>query len=321
MRKGDNGSVCASVEVQASAHGHPAVRQTITLYAGVRRIEFATRILKDATPLLDAHLAFPFDAARPAFRYEGVLAVMSPVADYLPGSQSDRVTVQNWVKVSDGGGNSGFNILWSALDAPVASLGALWPGYVSPAHRCVVTDDVKKHRRITVGDFSHGWIYSDVCYNNLGTNFSVSQNGELLFRYAVTSCKGETPAGYDTDAQAALFGWQAVTPLTTMLACPLPQARLPVGGRLLNLKGQGVTLLALKRAEDGRGLIARLWNMADTPVTASLGVSGMTIREACRTNVVEEDEPNTEPVTVDAEGRAQVSVGAHSLATVRLIMG
>ncbi len=136
-RRVSSGPVCASVELSSAAHGHPAVTQTVTLCAGLKQVEIATRVLKDATPLLDAHLAFPFLAGAPQFRYEGALSVMEPIADTLPGSQSDCIAVQNWVKVSDGD----YAILWSSLDAPVAGFGGLWPGYVSPAHRCVVVQE------------------------------------------------------------------------------------------------------------------------------------------------------------------------------------
>ncbi|MCL5998093.1 MAG: glycosyl hydrolase-related protein, partial [Chloroflexi bacterium] len=308
VRKGVSGPICSSIEVTAAVHGHPVVQQSITLYAGVKRIELATRILKDATPLLDVHLAFPFNVVHPGFRYESVLAAVEPVKDYLPGSQWDRVAVQNWVKV----GADDFTILWSSLDAPVVSLGRLWPGYVSPAHRCVVTEDVKQHRRLTSADLQRGWIYSDICYNNLGTNFSVSQSGDMLFRYAVTSRSGAA-----SDGAAADFGWQAVTPLSTILARPLPQAHLPVSDRLLRVQGEHVVLLALKQAEDGRGYIARLWNMGDCATTAQIQLCGMHVRKALRTNAVEED---LEVLVLNAEHEVQVPIGARALSSVRLLL-
>ncbi|MFA6569076.1 MAG: glycoside hydrolase family 38 C-terminal domain-containing protein, partial [Victivallales bacterium] len=95
-----DGPVCISLDIAGSAYGHPVVRQTISLYAGIKQIYVNSRILKDATPLLDAHLAFPFKMDNPKFRYEGVLSVMNPIEDYLPGAYSDRIAVQNWVKVT-----------------------------------------------------------------------------------------------------------------------------------------------------------------------------------------------------------------------------
>ena len=141
---GEVGPVCQALEVSGTAHGHPLVRQTIRLYDGIKHVEFSTRLLKDVTPLLEGYLAFPFKVAQPAFRYEGVLAALEPVADFLPGGQSDALAVQNWVKVQ----GEDITVLWSPLDAPLVSLGGLRHAYVSPAHRNQVTDDIYRRRRL-----------------------------------------------------------------------------------------------------------------------------------------------------------------------------
>lgn len=272
-------SLCGYISRKATAHGHPIVTQSITLYKGIKRVDIASRILKDSTPLLDAHLAFPFKLAAPQFQYEGVCAIMRPIEDYLPGAQSDRITVQNWVGASDGN----LSILWSSLDAPVASLGQLWTGYVSQAHRCVVTDEMTTHKRVELGDITHGWIYSDIFYNNLGTNFAVAQNGEILFRYAFTSARGSY-----TREQAAEFGFGVTNPMQGILAKMSERAELPTSGSFLPVSGDGIVLLALKRAEDGRGYIVRLWNVRETASDVVLNLQPA-VANACLTNLVEED--------------------------------
>ena len=313
VRKVAGGPVCAALEITSTAHGHPSITQTVTLYAGIRRIDFAARILKDSTPLLDAHLAFPFRASAPAFRYEGVLSVMNPIADTLPGSQSDRIAVQNWVKVSDGDGSGCFSILWSSLDAPVASFGNLWPGYVSPAHRClVIEDEIKAHKRLAVDDLNTGWIFSDVCYNNLGTNFAVSQNGDLLFRYAITTRAGDAP-----DHEAAAFGWQAVTPFEAILSRGSANGGLPMEAGFASVDDERVAVLAVKQVEDGRGLIVRLWNMSDARVATTLSLHTGQIERACRTDLVEID---GDELPHDAQ-TARVEIGPRDIVTIRVSLG
>ena len=235
-------------KLDAHAHGHPALRLAFTLHAGLKHLDMAVSVLKDGEPLLDAHLAFPFAMTPPRFRYEGVLSALTPVVDFLPGAQSDRLTVQNWVKVTDGD----LSLLWCPLDAPVASLGRLWDGYVSPAHRCLVPESVHAHRRLGPADFDRGWIYSLLFANNFGTNFAVSQPGTALFRYRLS-----TRAGDAADEEAAAWGQAAFTPLETAW---LPAAPAPVSTSLVRV--EGARLLACKRAEDGRGWILRLWNPA-----------------------------------------------------------
>ena len=272
------GSVCTSIEITGSFFGHPIVKHTITLYDGLKQISFDTKILKDSTPLLDVHIAFPFYAANPKFRYEGVLSAINSITDYLPGAYSDTVAVQNWVKVEDGN----YNILWSSLDAPICGFSKLWSGYVSPAHRCLI-DEKANHPPQTVADMNKGWIYSNIFYNNFGTNFPVSQVGDNLFRYILTTCEGNV-----SDRQAAAFGWNTVTPFEQILTCK-NEGRLPTAGSFIKIADAKVILIAFKKAEDDNGFILRLWNMEDSAITTEVSLNYIKIKEAIYTNVVEED--------------------------------
>ena len=279
VHRGESGPVCVSLRLTGAAWGHPAVTTTVTLYEGLREVHVATRILKDSVPLLDAHLAFPFRAADPAFRYEGALAVMDPIRDYLPGAYSDALTVQNWVRVSEGESW----VLWSSREAPVVSLGGLWPGYVSPAHRSVL-DASLAHPPLRAEDLRRGWIYSLLFANNFGTNFSVTQAGEAVFRYVLTSGAGEP-----SDGGAALWGAEAADPLVAILAEKRREGHLPVSASFLEVDSEQVVLLASKRAEDGRGLILRLWNPGPAPARARVTLPHLRLGAVELNNLVEED--------------------------------
>ena len=300
-----SGPLSVSLGWDAVAHGHPRVRRTLTLYRGLKRIEFAVRVLKDPTPLLDVHLAFPFVLEAPRFRYEGALSVMNPIDDYLPGAQSDRITVQNWVKVR----GKDRTVLWSSLDAPVVSLGKLWPGYVSPAHRCVRGDD-RRHFPLKTEDLAKGWVYSNLFNNNFQTNFAISQTGTVLFRYVMTSRAADF-----ADAEAAAFGWQATTPIETIFTEHERDRTLPVSGAFLKLEPPAVFLVACKRAEDGRGLILRLWNMAAESVAARVELPHVALGRVARTSFAEEDSNEG----LDHEGHAfTLEMAAQEVATVRV---
>lgn len=331
----NRGPLCATIEVKASLHGHPVICQTIRLYAGIRQIYMETRILKDATPLLSTHIAFPFKAANPEFRYEGALAVMNPIRDYLPGSHSDTIAVQNWVKVMDTGecpvnksatGNQAdishveyeegteklFNILWSSLDAPIASFGRLWPGYTSPAHRCFF-DPETAHNPLRVEDMDRGWIYSTVFTNNYGTNFSVSQAGDVLFRYVVTSYEGKL-----SDAQAAEFGWQAVTPFEQIFTKHKRQRTLPVKSGFIEINNDNIILLTCKKAEDGRGYILRLWNLDKFRQKVTVKFNYMHVRSVIIVGITEED-TSTE---IRSDGNSfELEVEGNSVAALRVVSG
>ena len=300
------GPLSASVEITSSSFGHPGIRQSISLYKGIKQIYIDTRILKDSTPLLDAHIAFPFLTSKPKFRYEGVLSAMHPVEDYLPGAYSDTLAIGNWVKISD----NGFNILWASLDAPVAGFSDLWRGYVSPAHRCLVTDDIM-HSPLTGKNLVHGWIFSNVFYNNFGTNFSITQPGDTLFRYVITTRKGAV-----SDGEAARFGWQAATPFEHIFTKNPRRGSLEVSESFLSIDSADIILITAKLAEDGNGYILRLWNTASEPVESGIVLNTVRVSEVRLTNLVEEDTGESLPFTGNS---FSLAIDRRTVSTVRVI--
>jgi len=277
-----HGVVCVRLVCRGRIHGHPGVTRTFTLHHDQKRIDYAIRVMKDATSLLDAHAAFPFKLENPSFRYEGVMSLLDPITDFFPGAYSDNLPVQNWVKVSD----DDFSILWSSLDSPSASLGDLWPGYVSPAHRSVIGDALK-NEALKIEDIKHAWIYSNLFSNNYGTNFAVTQSGDFLFRYVFT-----TQAGDVDDARAVRFGLDAVTPLEAILT-QTASGDLPPINSFLEIEDPNVMLLTWKRAEDDDGWIIRLWNTANTPAATTIRMPGLPLTDVRPVNLVEEDRPGT----------------------------
>jgi len=299
------GPLSGSLRAVFATRGHPRIEVTYTLFAREKRLDVAISLLKDPTPLLEVYAAFPFDMPRGRFRYEGPLCVVDPGRGLMPGAYADRMNVQNWVAVSDGARS----ILWSSHDTPVVSLARLWPGRISPAHSAVVRADLV-HPRQTPDDLRGGAIYSLLAANNFGTNLAVSQCGVLRFRYSVTSL-----AGTVGDAAASRQGSEFLTALQTLFTKHPGHRPLPPSAGFLALDPPDVQLVALKRAEDGRGWIARLWNASESDVTARVLPLRGKLTAACLTNLAEEDSGETPAFSPDG---AHVSLPARSLATLRL---
>ncbi|MFA6112097.1 MAG: glycoside hydrolase family 38 C-terminal domain-containing protein, partial [Candidatus Latescibacterota bacterium] len=304
---GVHGAITETVQAAFIAAGHPRLEVTYTLYADEKRFEVAVALLKDPTPLLEAYLAFPFNLPEGRFRYEAPLSVVDPGRDLLPGAYADRLAVQNWVAVSDGE----LSILWTSHDAPVVSLARLWPGRVSPAHSAVVRDDLV-HPPQGAEELRGGAIYSLLTANNFGTNLSVSQSGALLFRYSLTTVVGDLSNG-----EAVRRGAGFLTSLSAIFTeHPRPRPLSPVGS-FLSVDPPTVRLVALKRAEDGNGLIVRLWNPDTEEIQARLAVPSRRMTAAVLTDLAEgADGANLEI----GPGRVTVPLGPGSVATVRLIL-
>jgi alpha-mannosidase len=151
-------------------------------------------------------------------------------------------------------------------------------------------------------------------HNNFGTNFSVSQSGDFLFRYAITSSAGDV-----SDVEAVRFGMAASTPLEAIFTKHPRRRQLPPSGGAVELDNQAVVLLTLKRAEDDRGLILRLWNISARAQAAGVCFKGrpaMKIAQVRKTSITEDD-------TAEAIGSAAdaftVRLEAHEMVTVRVI--
>ncbi|RKY57666.1 MAG: hypothetical protein DRP94_08345 [Candidatus Latescibacterota bacterium] len=301
ITKGELGPVYGSLMVKGEGPGCPEVVQEVVLYDRIKRIDLANRLLKDSTPLLEIYFAFPFDVEGPRFRFEGSCSVVEPLKDQFPGSNTDTYAVQHWVEVQGGG----YGIIWTSLDAPVAEFGGLWPGYVSQAHHGV-TPPGYGHEFLKPGELKKGHIYSYVMDNNFRTNFQPVQVGDVLFRYCFTVHRG--------DLKARDFGWGVSNPLIPVCIEGPKDGRLPKSGSFCEVDEPNVMLLALKRADDGNGLVVRLVETEGRKTVARLQLSFTEVSRAWLVNLVEED---IRPLEV-SEGTVRVPIGPFGIATVRV---
>jgi len=342
ITKGQSGPVCASVRVDSAGPGCPQLIQEITLYDRIKRIDFANRVLKDSTPLLEIYFAFPFKIENPQFRFEGSNSVIEPLRDQFPGSNSNYYAVQHWADVSDGQ----IGVTLSAIESHLLEFGGLWPCYVSQAHHGVTPPDfgrdfVKRPPASGRGLISpatcgrgQGHIYAFVINSNFRTNFQPVQQDDMLFHYSVTTHKGGWEQGRCRD-----FGWSAANPLIGVVVDGKRQGTLRKTMSFCQVDRPNVLLLTLKRAEDGprlRGdelapaeagdLIIRLIETEGQEVTAKVILPHLTIKKAWRTNLVEEIAPFDSWSVPENQGELSymehsvtVPIKAFGISTIRII--
>jgi alpha-mannosidase len=304
IRKGQSGPVCASLVVRSDAPGCPQLTQEITLYDNLPRIDLASRVLKDSTPLLEIYFAFPFKLNKPDFRFEGSNSVIEPWRDQFPGSNTNYYTVQHWADVSDGR----VGITLSPVDSHLLEFGGLWPCYVSQAHHGVTPPDFGRDF-VKRDEVTTAHMYAFVMDSNFRTNFQPVQQGDMLFRYSIATHQGDWKQGNVRD-----FGWAVCNPLIPVVVDGPRRGALDKKACFCRVDKPNVLVLTLKRAEDKDGIIVRLIETAGRDVTATLTVPPVNIEKAFLTNLVEENGAEATWTTHEVK----VPLKAFGIATIRL---
>jgi alpha-mannosidase len=314
IRKGQTGPVYASLVVSTSGAGCPQLTQEIILYDKIKRIDISNRVLKDLTPTQEIYFAFPFRMENPEFRFEGPLSVVKPLRDQFPGSNSNYYSVQHWADVSDG--KTGITL--SSVDAHMLEFGGLNNSEVSQAHHGVTP--------LTFGapfitELSKGYMYSYIMNSNFRTNFQTTQMGDVLFRYSISSHKGNW-----TEGRPREFGWSAGNPLfavnvgnsggNKLSANPAGSpGTLPGSLSICKLDKPNVVLLSLKKAEDDEGIIIRLNETEGRDTEVNITLPATKIIKAYETNLVEVNEK-----PIDVKGQIiKINITAFGVKTIRIL--
>jgi hypothetical protein len=173
---------------------------------------------------------------------------MSPETEQLPGTTRDWHTVQHWVEIA----GPKQSVVWSPVEAPLVQFG-----------------DINTGKWLKKLDFKNTSLYSYAMNNYWHTNFKAGQGGGFVFRYAVTSRAG----GGDV-LKSTQFGWEVHTPL---IAAWLPQkakgAAVAPAASFFAVDKPNVIIQAIKRADDGDGIIARLREIAGIETQVRLASS------------------------------------------------
>jgi len=304
IRKGQAGPIYGSLLVSGEGAGCPQLTQEIILYDRIKRIDLANRVLKDSTPLLEIYFAFPFKIDNPNFRFEGSNSVIKPLRDQFPGSNSNYYAVQHWADVSDGK----IGVTLSAIESHLLEFGGLWPCYVSQAHHGVTPPDFGREF-VKPGELTKGHMYAFVLDSNFRTNFQPVQQGDMLFRYSITTHKGGWKEGRPRD-----FGWATGNPLIAVRVNGKREGTFDKKTSFCQVDKPNVLLLTLKRAEDRDGIIVRLIETEGKDVTATVTLPHLTIKKAYLTNLVEE---NTARLIYSTH-KVTAPVKAFGITTIRL---
>ena len=269
----ERGPLVVELRSHSEAPGCRSVSRSVRLVSGQPWVEFGNVVDKLPLEAKDGvHFGFGFRVAKPVVRVDIPWGVMRVETDQLPEANRNWLALQRWLDVScDSHGAT-----WCSLDAPLFECGDMtanqtgtWQGERKPWLRRLEPSAA---------------VYSWVMNNHWFTNFPLTQEGPVAFRYRVL------PHEAFSAADANRFGVEQAQPLVHVAASRKPDVRPPVA-----LDNPRVTVTILRPEADGETLTARLRSLSDRPEDVHVSY------------------PAAAPVSVslcDAAGERQVEAGA-----------
>ncbi len=221
-----------SLRLCGQLEGFEDLSLEIRLYRTAKRVELVYQGRKQrVTEPEGVYVALPFDLPSGHLEFEAQGGAVVPGVDQLPGTASDWNTIQAYAAIRSPHGE----IVLVSEDAPLVQFGGINTGRFEYAGRPASNQ-----------------IFSWVLNNYWVTNFCASQEGELRWKYRITSTSA-TARG-----TAARFGWSERIPL---VASMLPAAANPVAASApvtLGLDTPNLLLVAAGPAAEGRAALLHL---------------------------------------------------------------
>jgi alpha-mannosidase len=252
-----------SLVVHGSAPNTPSLQAAYTVWDGSNVLQVANQLERTEERKKEAvYFAFPFRTTQPEVRTEIPNGVVRCGPDQLKGGCTEWFATEHWVRVAGAEGS----VAWTSADAPLF---------------CV--DDINRGLWPEGLEVRKGWLFSYAMNNYWHTNYKASQDGYFRFRFAVTT------SGVATDAGAARFGWQESMPIWARLQTEEHEGALPAGSAsLCRVVSDRAVITAVKPAEEGGGLVVRLFSYGTKPVDAVLDLGAIPFTTATRCTLMED---------------------------------
>ncbi len=291
IEAGPCGPLFAQIVVHAELK-NTRLTSTITLYAGLDRVDIRNELEKTATrEKQELDFVFPFAVPGRKYRYEAPGAIVDPHTDLLPGAGLAALAVRHFVDVY----NDESGVTLSQADSGIVEFG----------HRTTLEDPMAP-------DPGNATVLAMALDNSVDWDeANRNQAGEthFVFRYGL---RGHGP-GFDPVA-AVRFAWEDNNALEAVALPGNPAGDLPAGSHsFLEVSPAGAILTSLKPAEE-EGLIARLWECAGEDTPAELR-PGLPVAAARTTDPLERDR---EDLSL-REGTIRARLPPRGLASIRLL--
>lgn len=295
--RGDSAVVISTVEsgplvvellVSSKGTGCRAVSRSVRLVQGQAWVEITDVVDKLPLEAKDGvHFGFGFDIPKATTRVDIPWGVMQVEKDQWAAGNRNWLTMQRWVDIS----NEKDGVTWCSLDAPLIESGAMtanqtgtWSGERKPWLRKLEPSPI---------------IYSWVMNNHWFTNFPLTQDGPVTFRYRIL------PHGAYDAATANRFGLEQSQPLVSLAASAnaIPKPLIALDG------STAITVSILKSTTEAKTAIIRLRSVSDKDemVKLSWPAGSPASVNLCETEEISGPEINNK-LSVPANGMATLKV-------------
>lgn len=244
----ENGPLVASILVESKADGCNSLTREVRVIAGKPEIEINNLVDKIATIKKEGiHFGFAFDIPNGHTRMDIPWGVVEVEKDQLPTANRNWMSFQRWLDIS----NEEKGISWCSLDAPNFESGSMTANIIGGAFK---SPEWIEHLPLS------STIYSWALNNHWHTNYPLSQEGKMNFRYRIL------PHKYAYDAvKANRFGLEQSQPLIATLVNEKKESK-----PILKIDNENVFISIIKTAADGKSMIVRLRSISEKPETVSL---------------------------------------------------
>jgi alpha-mannosidase len=253
----EQGPLVASLRVTSDAPGCHTLSREIRLSCGSDCVEIFN--LVDKQRLIaksyiapegkeSLNFAFAFHVPDGEIKMDVPFGVFRPETEQIPSACKNWLTVGTWADIA----NKDFGVTWITLDAPLVQVGHLSANLLNSQ-----TDHTVWRKKIEPTQKLFSWAMN----NHWSTNYRAYQDQPTLFRYAIRPYQGA-----QSNADSTLAATRHAQPLLALLG----RGAAPSGKSLLTVNSPSVTVTGLKPADDGGGLILRLFNTSEKPAEASL---------------------------------------------------
>lgn len=237
----ENGPLVAELTVTSKGEGCRSVSRSVRLINNAKWVEINNVV--DKLPLMEKdgiHFGFGFDVPQSKTRVDIPWGIMEVEKDQWVQANRNWIAMQRWLDVS----NDKKGITWCSLDAPLFEYGAMtanialgWAAKNAPW--------LKKLEPSST-------IYSWVMNNHWFTNFPLTQDGPVSFRYRLM------PHGIYNPAEANRFGLEQSQPLVHVLTEKDPKIQ-----PLLTINNEKVIVTIMKQGAKEGEMIVRFRSLSD----------------------------------------------------------